>query len=294
MISLIFVLLRMISSLPPSVGYRIGGLIGAILMRVVPERRNVCQANVDACFPHLSDTEKHALVGHHFRELGIGIIETSWAWFRPQHFIKPHLHIEGLEVIERARERGEGVLLVGPHSTMTDLVAMMVFEAIGPLVITYRPQDNAKLDDMINDQRRRYGELIDVRNLRKIHKHLSQGDTVWFSPDQDLGPRGSVFAPFFGQETCTITTTARLSKSPTVRTVFVQVYRNELDYHLRFIPFRANYPEEDQISNARHLNELIEDNVMQSPAQYMWIHRRFKTRPDSQHHTLYQDRSPNS
>lgn len=294
MISLIFALLRMISSLPTAVGYRIGGLIGAILIRAVPKRRQVCQANIEACFPHLSDVEKHELVGLHFRELGIGIVETSWAWFRPQHFIKARLHIAGREVIERARQQGEGVLLVGPHCTMTDLVAMMVFEAIGPIVITYRPQDNAKLNDMINNQRRRYGELVDVRNLRQIHKHLAQGDTVWFSPDQDLGPRGSVFASFFGQETCTITTTARLSKSPTVRTVFLQVYRDKLDYHLRFIPFRENYPEEDQVSNARHLNALIEDAVMQSPAQYMWIHRRFKTRPDSHHQSVYPSHSPNS
>ena len=289
MITSIFILLRIISSLPTSIGYWIGGSLGRILFHVIKDRRKVCENNIETCFPKLADSEKSAIVRQHFINLGIGIVESSWAWFRPQRFIKQRVTIAGVECVEEARQRGHGILLVGPHYTMADLVAMIVVEAIGPLVITYRPQNNRKLDCFINAKRSRFGQLVDVRNLRQIRKQLSKGSTVWFSPDQDLGARGSVFAPFFAQEACTITTTARLADGPAVSTIFVQVYRDKCGYHVKFLPFRSDYPTSDQLVNATLLNQLIERTVEMHPGQYMWIHRRFKTRPDSSHAVWHQD-----
>ena len=289
MVSILFCTLQTISKLPTSWGYSIGRYLGMILMRVFKSRRRFCETNVRLCFPNLSEQQSGNLVRANFQELGVGIVESSWAWFRPQSFITPHLSIHGAELITHAKKRGCGVLLIGPHNTMSDLVAMMVYQAVGRIVITYRPQDNQKLDQLINDRRRKFGDLTDVRNLRQIRKHLADRRIVWFSPDQDLGHRGSVFAPFFGNEACTITTPARLSEPATVCPIFVHAYRTSFHYHLRFMEFPAAYPTKNQEDNARALNQLIENAVEMSPTQYMWIHRRFKTRPPTDPAALYGD-----
>lgn len=288
-IGLSFKLLQGVSALPPSAGYVIGHALGILIRLCFPKRRYVCETNIRLCFPELSADEQHKLVQECFLNIGIGIIECGWAWFREATFIERRLNIEGLEVITAAREANKGILLIGPHFTIADLMAMMVFQAIGPLVITYRPQDNQVLDDIICSKRERYGRLVDVRDLRAVRRCLQNRETVWFSPDQDLGAKGSVFASFFGQPACTITTPARLAQSDSVAAIFVSARRNGEMYQLSFEPFSEQFPSVDQTANARELNALIESSISKAPSQYLWIHKRFKTRPSSSTTSIYPD-----
>ena len=279
--------LRGLAHLPRSLGYRAGALLGMAMMKLANKRRRICEINLRTCFPKLSASEHRKLVQTCFRELGIGVVETSWAWFRPASFVAQYIHVEGVQHIKKALADGHGVLLIGPHYTMLDLVAMIVNQTLGSLVISYRPQNNKAMDQIIHEKRQRFGELVSVKDLRTIKKRLNTGHIVWFSPDQDLGQKSSVFAPFFGRQTSTITTPARLSAPDKVTPIFLNLHRKEGLYHLSFQRFSDNYPSLDQVENATQLNLLIERAVAACPGQYLWIHRRFKTSNDSEEKSLY-------
>ena len=172
---------------------------------------------------------------------------------------------------------------------MLDLVAPLMHAVTGRFVISYRPNDNPTFDQVIRRGRTRYAELVDVRALREIAKHLKKGDTVWFGPDQDMGPKGSVFAPFFGRPACTVTTPSRLARISGAISIFLDLHRDfDGVYHLSFVAMPDDYPCEDEVENAYQLNQYIEKTVRNHPSQYMWMHKRFKTSPDLTNQTLYQ------
>jgi Lauroyl/myristoyl acyltransferase len=110
---------------------------------------------------------------------------------------------------------------------------------------------------------------------------------VWFAFDQDLGLRNSVFAPFFGQPACTVITPARLCAVTGCLPIFVQVSRANFRYRVQFNELPRAYPGDDHVENATQVNALVESAVREMPAQYMWMHKRFKTRPDGTRGALY-------
>ena len=172
---------------------------------------------------------------------------------------------------------------------MLDLVAPLMYAVAGRFVVSYRPNDNPMFDQAVCRGRARYAELVDVRALRDIAKHLKQGDVVWFGPDQDMGPKGSVFAPFFGRPACTVTTPARLARMSGAVSIFLDLHRDDDGlYQIAFVQMPDDYPVADEVENARLLNQHIESALKKHPSQYMWMHKRFKTNPDLTRQTLYQ------
>lgn len=282
--------IRCLSLLPPRLGLRVGGLIGRVLYRVAKRRRMVCERNIAVCFANRPEAAQRELVKSCFIESGKGLVETAWAWHRPVNFVKNRMQVEGVEHLQRARQEGRGVLLLCPHYSMLDLVAPLVYQVQGPFVITYRPNDNPEFNQAVCRGRERYARLIDVRAIRDMARALKDGQLVWFGPDQDMGAKGSVFAEFFGRLASTVTTPARLARMSGAQTLFLDLHRDDEIYRLRFLPMGETYPETDEVANARALNARIEQALQPQPAQYMWMHKRFKTNPDLTRQTLYQDR----
>ncbi len=285
--------LRVLAALPTTVSLSIGRLIGRVLYRVARSRRLVCERNISVCFPTLSQDAQNGRVRACFIESGIGLVETAWAWHRPMNFVDTRMQVSGIEHLQGALSEGRGVLLLCPHYSMLDLVAPLVHQAIGRFTITYRPNDNARFNEAVVAGRSRYADLVDVRAIREMARHLKDGRVVWFGPDQDMGPRGSVFAPFFGRLASTVTTPARLTRMSGATPVFLDLHRDGDTYWVTFKPLSPEYPRDDEIANATELNRLIEEALRAQPAQYMWMHKRFKTNPDLTRQTLYQAHQSN-
>ena len=282
-------LIRLLALMPPALGMATGRLIGRLLFYAAANRRLVCERNIGVCFPQLNPKAQRQLVKECFEEHGIGLTETAWSWHRSVDFVHDKLVVLGDEHLSNAMQTGRGVLLLCPHYSMLDLVAPLMHAIAGRFVISYRPNDNPQFDQAVCRGRKRYAELVDVRALREIVKHLKQGQMVWFGPDQDMGPKGSVFAPFFGRPACTVTTPARLARMSGAVSLFLDLHRDDQGrYQVRLQPMPENYPAEDEVENATHLNQCIEDALNNHPAQYMWMHKRFKTNPDLTRQTLYQ------
>lgn len=281
--------IRLVAALPPTLGVALGRLIGAFLFYTARERRLVCERNIAVCFPEFNQTDQYNLVKACFEQNGIGLTETAWSWHRPINFFNDKIRISGQELLEQANIEGRGILLLCPHYSMLDLVAPLMHAVAGRFVVSYRPNDNPIFDQAVCRGRGRYAKLVDVRALRDIAKHLKQGDMVWFGPDQDMGPKGSVFAPFFGRPACTVTTPARLARISGAVSIFLDLHRDDNGlYQVSFVPMPDDYPVADEVENARLLNRRIEDALKKHPSQYMWMHKRFKTNPDLTRQTLYQ------
>lgn len=280
-------LLRGLSALPITAGYRFGAMIGRLTFHVSPRRRHVARKNIQACFPHLTASEQDQLVRQVFVESGIGLVESSWVWFKQSSKVNFKTDDESERVLLEAVAQGRGVLLLCPHYTTLELSAVVVNKLVGRFVITYRPQETENFEKIIRDGRSTFGDLVNVRDLRAMVSSLKSGRVVWFGPDQDMGPRGSVFTEFFGVPTCTVTTPARLARATGCQVVFCSLRREGGQYHVCFNLMSEAYPDEDEVANARELNERIEKVIEASPAQYMWMHRRFKTNSDGTRHGFY-------
>ncbi|CAI8279325.1 MAG: lipid A biosynthesis acyltransferase [Oceanospirillales bacterium TMED33] len=281
--------IRLVAALPPTLGMALGRLIGAFLFYTARERRLVCERNIAVCFPEFNQTDQYNLVKACFEQNGIGLTETAWSWHRPINFVNDKIRVSGRELLEQANIEGRGVLLLCPHYSMLDLIAPLMHAVAGRFVVSYRPNDNPIFDQAVCRGRARYAKLVDVRALRDIAKHLKQGEMVWFGPDQDMGPKGSVFAPFFGRPACTVTTPARLARLSGAVSIFLDLHRDDNGlYQVSFVPMPNDYPGKDEVENARLLNQRIEDALKKNPSQYMWMHKRFKTSPDLTRQTLYQ------
>ncbi len=282
-------LIRLLAAMPPALGVAMGRLLGTLLFYTARGRRLVCERNISVSFPELTPTEQEKLVKECFIDNGVGLTETAWSWHRPIGFIDDKVVVSGQEILHAAKQNQTGILLLCPHYSMLDLVAPLIHAVAGRFVISYRPNDNATFDQAVRRGRKRYAELVDVRALREIVKHLKQGDIVWFGPDQDMGPKGSVFAPFFGRSACTVTTPSRLARISGAVSIFLDLHRDIRGvYHLSFLAMPDNYPCDDEVENACQLNQCIENTVRNHPSQYMWMHKRFKTNPDFTKQTLYQ------
>lgn len=278
--------LRLMAGLPRPAGRAVGQALGRLLLRLARSRRQVTRTNIALCFPEKSQAEIDALTRACFIDNGIGLIETAWAWYRPMSKVLPEVRFSGLDHLTE-RNDGQGVLLLCPHYSMLDLVAPIVHQAVGRFVVTYRPNDNPRFDQAVCQGRQRYADLVDVRAIRETLRALKGGRVVWFGPDQDMGPKGSVFAPFFGHPACTVTTPSRLLSLTNARPVFLSLRRVGDAYEAQFSGFPDTYPSDDLVADATLLNTTIETAIRAAPSQYMWMHKRFKTNPDLSRQTRY-------
>ena len=269
-------------ALPRSAGLFAGKWIGLITYLTSKRRRHICETNLRLAFPENDWRRNDQLCRRVFIENGRGLIETGWAWWsKPERFWSD-MEVVGLEHLQNARATGRGVILIGGHYSALDLGGLLFAGLSDRFAATYRPHNIQLLEDEILVGRGRFMDLIDRDNVRGLFRALSAGQTVWFAPDQDLGRDRSVFAPFFGVNAATNAGLQKLAKRGAVPLV-IGFHRNaEGKYIVRFAPWDANAAEQAPVDFANSMNRLLETMIRLEPAQYMWMHRRFKTRPEGE------------
>ena len=244
-------------------------------------RRHIARINIALAFPELSPEEKQKLLEANFRSSGIALVEVGLSWWGDEKLLKRLLHIEGLEFIQQALDKGKGVILLGGHFT-TLIISGRLLAMELPFNIVIKKSHNKLFEAMMTFYRsQQYQGLIDTVNMRSFLKSLRDNKVCWYAPDQDFGNRQSVFAQFMGINTVTLTTTARLAKTTGAAVVYIDFERlpGAQGYRLKLHPALTDFPSGDDVKDARRVNELIEKHVHEVPDQYLWIHRRFKTRP---------------
>lgn len=272
---------RCIVALPFNIQIFIGQKLGHLIYRFSSRRRHVVETNIKLCFPELNIMEQQKLINNIFAQNSVGFFEIASAWWATKEDLVGRYEINGLDYIKQAQKDGFGILLIGAHYTHLDLCGTMISQVI-PLDIVYRKNDNPVFEKIITNGRKRFfDEVLDRSELRAIVQRLRDGRTVWYTPDQDFGGKHSIFAPFFGINASTITTPARLLAMGNAKPIAVNFYRDPHSnkYHINFKLIDTTFPTGDDYQDACLLNRSIEKDIRQQPDQYMWVHRRFKTRP---------------
>ncbi len=261
-----------------------GRALGVVITRIAKRRVAIARRNIDLCFPEKTDTERQAIVDGVMASTGIAFFETGMAWFWPKSRLDRLYTVEGLEHLQRAQAEGVGVILMAFHFTHIDIGAKLLGRSFS-IDGTYRPHNNPVYDRIQQQGRERHskgGTAIPRGDVRAMVKALRAGRTIWYAPDQDYGPKHSIFVPFFGVPAATMTATSQLARLGKARVVpFTQTRKPDgTGYHLVVYPPFEAFPTADEVADTSRINRFVESRILEQPDQYLWVHRRFKTRPE--------------
>lgn len=273
--------IRLVAALPRSWLMCGGRAIGWLAARVFGERRAIAARNLELCFPTLEPVARAALLERNLRDSGLMLAEFALAWMgSAEKIARIPVTFEGLHHLAAARAEGRGVLLVGAHFSHLELCARLVSQQIR-IAGMYRVHDDDAFEWAIKRARLRYADAMYTKDeLRASVRHLRNGGALWYAPDQDMRGKDSVFAPFFGIPAATITATHHLARLSGARVVpFFHRRREDDGYAIRLEAPLADFPGYDVEADTARVNACIERMVAEAPAQYLWMHKRFKTRP---------------
>lgn len=271
--------LRLISLLPFSWQIKTGRQLGRLAFRLVRSRRRIASRNIRLCFPELTAAAHRQLVLDHFENLGISIFEMAMAYYRPQR-LHGRFAWHGLHHLEQAMP-GSVILLTAHFGSLevggTALKQHgVIFDAV------YREDNNPLLNALIRKGRERAGRAtIEKANIKAMVRSLREDVPVWYAPDQSYRRKQSTLLPFFDIPTMTNTATSALAKLGRASVIGFFPHRRDdgsgYDMHIH-APLTA-FPSDDADHDTQRITAMFEAEIRRSPAQYFWVHRKFKGRP---------------
>ncbi len=271
----------LIAYLPWALARAIAPMLGWLMRELMVSRRRAAEINLALAFPELDDSQRLALLRAHFRSLGMSVFEFLRAWWGPLEPVGRGFDVQGLEHVERARAGGRGIILISPHFTTLEICTRLLCQYV-PVSGMYRPHDSAALDWAVRRGRLGHAAAMFSRDeLRPAIRHLKNGGVLWFAPDQETRRGESLFVPFFGQSAWSLTSThamARLSGAKVLPLFHER--RGDGSYRVEIGAPLEDFPSSDAHADTARVMALIEAQVRRVPAQYLWIHKRFKTQPD--------------
>lgn len=282
---LLILVMYLLSWLPYAVQRRLGQGVGRLAIGLMKKRRFTIRRNLELCFPAMTEQEREQILKANIDNTGLALFETGMAWFWPDARVKRHVRIEGLEHIEQLEREGKGALFIAVHSLNLELAAR-AFGIHKSGTGIYRPNNNPCFDFVQYRGRARSNRtLIDRKDVKGMLKALSSGQRVWYAPDHDYGRRRSTFAPLFAvDKACTTTGTSLLVDNSGCEVMTFRMVResDSGNYLITISPLQREFPRNEPEKAAIVINEAVEQAILAAPCQYMWLHRRFKTRPEGE------------
>ena len=279
-----------IAWLPYRMQLWLGKALGNLLYKLNLKRTRVALKNIQLCFPDMPEHEQQALVKKNMQHTATALLEVGMGWWWPNWRVKKHIKVVGAEHLDKAQREGKGTLLLSLHN----LSAEINCRGVGythPTVIFYRPYNNPLVEYFQYRGRMHANKfMLGKHDIKGLMRALRDGETCVYLPDQDYGEKRSVFVPFFAVEnTATTTATLILARQKNTQTCFAVPTRNKDNsgYTIEISAPLDNFPSGDDEADLTRMNQLIEQAVLRDPEQYMWLHRRFKTRPNARDRSLY-------
>ena len=267
--------------LPLSALAAIGNGFGTLLYAFGRERRRVCLINLARCLPELAAGERDALARRHFQAFARTFLERAILWWGSPARIRQLVRVEGMEHFEAVRSGP--LILLAPHFVGLDMGWMRLALEFD-MVSIYSRQKNEVFNAVLFARRRRFGRqtaLSRQEGVRPALRAMQAGRPFYYLPDMDYGQRDTIFAPFFGVNAATITGVSRLARLAGARVLpcITRMLPGGGGYIVRFLPAWENYPGASIEADTRRMNAFVEEQVREMPEQYLWVHKRFKTRP---------------
>jgi KDO2-lipid IV(A) lauroyltransferase len=278
---IVFGLMYLLHALPLSIQAAVGNAAACLLYWVVGERREVIRVNLAKCFPEKSAPEREQLARAHFRAFIRSFLDRGMLWWAPAERIRSLVELEGMEHLRALQ--GRPVIVLAPHFVGLDAAFARLSLEI-PLISMYARQKDPRFDALMTQGRERFGAKIFPRRggLRGILRAMKNGQPFYYLPDFDVGREGAVFVPFFGVPAATVTGLADIARSTGAAVVPCVATMHARGYRARLYPAWTGYPSGDDAADARRMLAFVETRVLENPAQYYWLHKRFKTRPEGE------------
>jgi len=269
--------LRVFEPLPHRLLYLLGRWLGLFVHFFPTAFKRIARRNIELALPELDARARHSVLREHFAGLGCALFETAMSWWSSDERIRRITQMDGLEHLQAAQATGRGVLLLSAHFNAIEIGCRALSSRM-PLNIMYRPTKNLLIGEFVHSRRavqtRRAIPRDDVRTLIKA---LKDGDVVWYAPDQSFRKKGAEMVKLFGIPAATNTATSRIAR---MTDALVLPYFFERlpggGYRGAIHPALENFPTDDPVADTERFNHIVEAEVRRMPAQYLWIHRRFK------------------
>ena len=276
-------LMWVIGRLPFSVITRIGKALGRLLMKIGGNRVHITRTNIRLCFPELPEKEQEILIRRNFETVGIALLEPGIAWFSRDKRIQNLGRIEGLENMTTLLIQGKPILLSGLHNTCLEM-ALRLYGSRRALTGLYRRHNNPLFEYVSFKYRARgHNRMIPRKEVKAFLEHMRQGEPCFILADQDFGPKRSLFVDFFGIPAATVPSTADFARQTGATVLMMDYYLDDNNqYVIRLHPPLDNFPSDDQAADTQRCNDWLESVIREHPEQYLWQHRRFKTRPEGE------------
>ncbi len=282
-------LIFFVAQLPNSTRHLIGNWIGNKIYKNNKRRSDIVRNNLKICFPDMKEHAREEMTQKHLQWHGCALVDYSLLFFSSKRRLPSMLEIEGKEYIDNAVNNNQSIVILLAHSVMLEFAPVALglqYECFG----SYKISKNAVLDWMITRSRCRHVSFVVSREegMRKLIKALIPKRLMIFLPDEDLGIKNGIFAPFFNESKATLTTTARLVKmgKAVALPAYVHYDPETQKYKIKILSPISDYPTGDAVQDAKLLNQSLEQLIKEHPTQYMWTMKWFKTRPENQT-TLY-------
>jgi len=276
--------LWLLQGLPLALQAALGRSLGLLLWALAPGRRRVARRNLELCLPEMPKRQRAALVREHFQWLGRSLLERGLLWYAPPERLRRLIHVEGDVTLAERSDRP--VMWLVPHFMGLDVagVAVLLFQNQYACSM-YQQQSNPVMDSIIRKGRLRFGEKAEIfprsDKALPLIRAIRKGHAFFNLPDMDFGERDAAFVPFFGVPAATLLAPSRMARAlnMVVQPVVAEMLPGGQGYRVRFGEPFTTFPSDDPVADTTAMNRWIEDEIRSNPAQYLWVHKRFKTRP---------------
>ena len=264
----------------------LGRGFGALGYRLLRGRRDVARINLSICLPALSDAQRDVLLREHFGWLGLAVVCQGLSWSAPVERLQRIIHIRNRAFIDQCIAERRPVIVLVPHFMGLELAGTGFTALVHPGMYMYQRIRSPVIDAVVKHGRTRFGSVPVERHddLRALVREIKRGTPFFYLPDQDPGRRRGLFVPFCGIPAATVPTLGRIARlaGAVVIPTFARFLPNGDGVELIFDPPMTDFPSGDPESDTAAMNRVIEARMHDMPAQYFWVHRRFKTRPDGE------------
>lgn len=276
-------LMQVLAVFPLPLARALGVALGWALYGLVGARRRVVQANLQLCFPSLGEAERRQLTRRTFVYFAQAWLDRAWLWHAPQAWVRRRVRLTGA-VHELAGNEPTVIFL--PHFVGLDAAwAAAALYSPRPSTTIYTDQSNKLVDRWILRGRQRFGHLRlfgRADGVKPIVTALREGQPLYLLPDMDFGPDDSVFVPFYGVPTATVPSLSRFARLGRAKVVPLVPRLTSWGYEVEVLPAWTHFPSEDPVADTAFMNAQLQAYIDTMPAQYYWVHKRFKTRPEEQ------------
>lgn len=279
-----FFLLWLFHWLPLGLQAAVGNGLGWLACFLTRRRKRIARRNLELCFPEKTAAERRRLLRRNLQASIRAALEHGLLIWAPAARLEKLIRLEGREHLQACKD--QPVILLAPHFVGLDMggIRLSTEQKVASM---YSRARNPVVDHYLLKSRSRFTEAVLASRhdgIRPLIKIIQSGLPFYYLPDQDYGRRESIFVPFFGIPAATIPALARLAKVAGARVVpaVTRQLPGGQGYAMRFYPAWENFPSGDVEADTRRMNAFIEERVREMPEQYLWTHRRFKTRPQGE------------